>query len=182
MTFLLEDCRNVLFHTAISNLKSVYLICVAGFSTAVEPATSPRESDLGTPKSLRRRKKPKSSGEPSIGSSVSLIDLENSEPSTQANITDESEEKQKTCMDSIREFGASCKVYFEEVANKMIDYFNEISEDYRAIAEQLEKEWTVKYREHLKSAQERRESRDLIESSASAEGSNLGKLGKVSFL
>ena len=155
---------------------------IAGFSTTVEPATSPR-SNLGTPKSLRRRKKPKSSEEASIGSSVSLIDLEISEPSTQENInvTDESEEKEKTCLDSLREFGVSCKEYFQKLANEMIEYFDQISEDYRAIAEQLEKEWTVKFREHLKSAQERHESRELAESTASAEGGTPSKNTKVSF-
>lgn len=120
----------------------------------------------------------------SASSSISLIDLEVSEPSAQGNeITtmDESEEKQKTCMDSMREFGVSCKVYFEEIADNMIEYFNEISEDYRLIAEQLEREWTVQYREHLKSAQERRESRDLVESSASADGdkSRASKVSKI---
>ena len=82
-------------------------------------------------------------------------------------------------MDSMREFGVSCKVYFQEMANEMIDYFNEISEDYRAIAEQLEREWTVKFKEHLKSVQERRGSRGLGESSASAEGDHSGKITKV---
>jgi len=110
------------------------------------------------------------------------VDVEISDPSTldSTNVTDEGEEKEKTCMDSMREFGISCKLYFQEMANKMIDYFDEISEDYRAIAEQLEREWTVKFREHLKSVQERRGSRGLGESSASAEGDNSGKITKGS--
>ena len=151
-------------------------------STTVEPATSPR-SHLGTPKSLRQRRGRKSSEEASAGSSISLVDVEISEPSTleNVNITDEGVEKEKTCLDSLREFGASCRVYFDEIACSMIAYFNEISEDYRIISKRLEEEWTDKCRENLKSAQERHESMDLAESSTSADGINLGKQAKVAF-
>ena len=159
---------------------STLIYDLTGLSTVVEPATSPRSSSMSTPKALRRRKKGKLSGEASTSSSISLIDIEGSDRSKGNESTaEESGDKPNACLDSIREFGKSCAVYFEEVANNMIDYFNEISEDYRAIAEQLEREWTLKYREHLKNVQERRESKDPAESNGSAEGDKSMKFGKV---
>ena len=151
----------------------------------VEPASSTRSTNLDSPQLVRRRRKQKAEKTSSIGSSVSLIDLDVDEPQKQGeavNVMDESEEKQKTCMDSIREFGVSCKEYFEEIANNMIDYFNEISADYRAIAEQLEREWTIKYKENIRIVHGRRDSKELGEGSSTTDPERIAKSPKVILL
>ncbi len=123
----------------------------------VEPSTSRASTRSDSPSTTVRQRKKKDAAEASASPSTSLIDIDDNEPSSRdtENITDEEPEKPRTCMDSMREFGRSCKVFFEEQANSLIDYFNEISADYRTIAVQLEKERRIKYREHAKLAQQK---------------------------
>ena len=60
-------------------------------------------------------------------------------------------------MDSMREFSENCRVVFDEQAHGLIECFNEISADYRAIAEQLERERRIKYREHAQIVQQKQQ-------------------------
>ena len=169
------------FHYFFSKVLFRFLL---GSSVEVEASSSSRSTNIESPSSsIRQRKKQKTPPDMSLTSSVSLIDLDVDYEETQetTNVTaEETEEKQRTCMDSLREFGVTCKKYFEDIANSMIDYFNEISADYRAIAEQLEREWTVKFKEHIKIAQQRRESRDPREGTSS-DAERIASADKVSF-
>eukprot|EP00794_Sanderia_malayensis_P018687 gene18687-20574_t len=168
-------------------------------SIIAEPSMSRATVNAGESPSpsLRRRKGTKTTpkGDTSPSPSISLLDQDDDQQPTSAstsreagesiiesNIAENSaeddsadtEDTQRTCMDAVKEFGRSCRVFFEQTANELIEYFNEVSADYRAIAVQLEKERRIKYKEHAKVSQMKVSQASAVSTSSPAKSSSSG--------
>ena len=124
-----------------------------------------------------RRRKRTDAASPSHSEIATLSPLDQSSM-IQRDITEEEEQEQKTCADKVREFGAECRQYFENLADSLIAFFNEISEDYRAIAAQLERERKEKYKDYARQQHQRHQQRQQQQQQESGEGQNGGARSK----